>query len=251
MRKNPKIPKNALFKNLKKSLLFILGHTLWVLTVIIGCQFILSLIAKALDFRALSPVQMTIFTAIYYTISLLLIIFIPKGIKPRWRTHREELGLSGAPTWTDIGLAPIGFAVSILLIAMLNAFFSLFPWYNITETQNVGYHNLINIPERLAAFIALVILAPIMEEVIFRGWLYGRLRAKLCLPTAMIIVSLLFGLVHGQWNVGITTFAMSLVLCGLREITGTIYSGIILHMIKNAIAFLFLFIISNPNSILN
>ena len=246
-----KNPKHISFKRLKKTFIFTLGHLSWVLSVIIGCQFVLSWIAKILNFHSLSPVQMTIFTAIYYTISLLLIIFIPKIIKQRWRTNREELGLSGAPTWTDIGLAPIGFAVSILLIAMFNALFSLFPWYNITETQNIGYHNLINIPERLAALISLVILAPIMEEIIFRGWLYGRLRTKLNLSVAMIIVSLLFGLVHGQWNVGITTFAMSLVLCGLRKITGTIYSGIILHMIKNAIAFLFLFIINSPNSIIN
>jgi hypothetical protein len=29
---------------------------------------------------------------------------------------------------------------------------------------------------------------------------------------------------------------MSIVLCGLREVTGTIYAGILMHMIKNAIA---------------
>ena len=37
-------------------------------------------------------------------------------------------------------------------------------------------------------------------------------------------------------------FALSIVLCGLREITGTIHAGILLHMLKNGIAFYLLFV---------
>ena len=51
-----------------------------------------------------------------------------------------------------------------------------------------------------------------------------------------LLVSVLFGVVHLQWNVGVTVFAMSLVLCGLREVTGTIYAGILMHMLKNGLA---------------
>ena len=58
---------------------------------------------------------------------------------------------------------------------------------------------------------------------------------------AIFLVSLLFGVVHLQWNVGVNVFAMSVVLCGLREITGTIYSGIVLHILKNGIAFYILY----------
>ena len=48
---------------------------------------------------------------------------------------------------------------------------------------------------------------------------------------------------HGQWNVGVNVFAMSIVLCTLREITGTIYAGILLHMLKNTIAFVLVYIV--------
>ena len=89
-----------------------------------------------------------------------------------------------------------------------------------------------------------------MEEVIFRGWLYGKLRQKLSGKTSeitgiiisILLVSLLFGIVHMQWNVGVNVFALSVVLCVLREITGTIYSGILVHMLKNGIAFYFLYV---------
>jgi len=59
---------------------------------------------------------------------------------------------------------------------------------------------------------------------------------------AALVTSLVFAAVHGQWNVAIDTFALSLVLCALREVTGTIWAGILLHMFKNAIAFYVLFI---------
>ena len=59
----------------------------------------------------------------------------------------------------------------------------------------------------------------------------------------MLIVSILFGVLHGQWNVGVNVFALSLVLCGLREITGTIYAGMIVHILKNALAFYLLYLV--------
>ena len=60
---------------------------------------------------------------------------------------------------------------------------------------------------------------------------------------SIFLVSLLFGIVHLQWNVGVNVFAMSIVLCGLREITGTVYAGILTHMIKNGVAFYLLYIL--------
>ena len=97
----------------------------------------------------------------------------------------------------------------------------------------------------------LVVVAPIAEELIFRGWLYGKLRLLLSsklsnnasMILSIILVSVLFGMVHMQWNVGVNVFALSVVLCGLREITGTIYAGILAHMLKNGIAFYLLYIL--------
>ena len=48
---------------------------------------------------------------------------------------------------------------------------------------------------------------------------------------------------HFQWNVGVNVFALSVVLCALREITGTIYAGILTHMIKNGVAFYLLYLV--------
>jgi len=94
----------------------------------------------------------------------------------------------------------------------------------------------------LMAFVSIVVITPFVEEIIFRGIIYGQLR-KINIPLAIFLTSLLFGIVHFQLNVGITVFVMSVIMCLIREkITKTIWSGIVIHMIKNGIAFAILYI---------
>ena len=63
---------------------------------------------------------------------------------------------------------------------------------------------------------------------------------------AALIVSIIFGALHGQWNVAIDTFILSMVACYLREATGTIWPGVVIHMTKNAVAFVLLFVVMIP-----
>ena len=210
-----------------------------------------------------SPVSTAVFSALSYVAAMVLIIFVPPLIKRCWRNNkkgekvpkklvsRDEIGLKGWPTWTDIGLAPVGYLVYLVLGAIIVSFFSVFPWFDAEQVQDVGFNTYIVGIDRIVAFLTLVVIAPIAEEIIFRGWLYGKLREKFSTATTNIVsmiisaflVSVLFGAVHLQWNVGVNVFALSLVLCALREITGTIYAGILLHMLKNGIAFYLLYVI--------
>lgn len=227
----------------------------WLMTLIIGAETL----AK--------PVPMAVYSALSYTLALFMVVVIPGNSSFTWRikTHegakehkgkvngkmanRKVLGLWDWPTWTDIGLAPVGFIVYYILAAVLVSLFSLFPWFDVSEVQNVGFSYYVGGFDRVIAFITLVVVAPIAEEVIFRGWLYGKMREKIAaeysnvvsMIVSILLVSLLFGIVHFQWNVGVNVFALSIVLCGLREITGTIYAGILLHMLKNGVAFWLLF----------
>lgn len=157
-------------------------------------------------------------------------------------TSRNEMGMGEFPTFVDIGLAPIGYVAYIILANVLITAMSVFQWFDAGQAQDVGFGYFITTGDRIMAMIALVLIAPVVEEIIMRGWLYGKLRTKLSAISATLLVSILFGLLHGQWNVAITTFALSIVMCSLREITGTIWSGILLHMLSNGIAFYLLYI---------
>lgn len=226
-----------------------LGLLIWVAAIIIACQYAITFgLYFILGRETLTtPVWTTICNALIYTLATFLIIWVPVKFFKKPRLSRTELGFKDLPTWTDLLLAPAGFIVYLIIAAGLVLVFSQFSFYDATEVQELGY-NLINGFDRIIAFVALVVIAPIAEETIFRGWLYAKLRAllpgkHLSIVVSCLLVSILFGLLHGQWNVGVNVFAMSLVLCGLREITGTIYAGILLHILKNAIAFALVYIV--------
>ena len=229
----------------------ILALPAWVGVAVFASQyFITYLLLLLAGYDTLdTPVWSTLLSALIYAFTLFVVIFVPVKLTGHWRTSREELGLSDLPTWTDLGLAPVALAVSLILgTALLYLFAAIFPWLNLTEAQALaGFEVLTSGLDRVVAFFALVVIAPVAEEIIFRGWLYGKLRAKipgryLSLLLSIFIVSALFGFAHLQWNVGITMFAMSAVACCLREITGTTYAGIFLHMLKNAVAFMLLYV---------
>ena len=227
----------------------IVALLVWVAAVISACQYSITFGLYFLLGREtlLTPVWTTVTNALIYALATFLIIWAPVKFFKKQRLSRTDLGLGGLPTWTDIGLSVAGFIAYLLLAAILIFIFSHFSFFDVEQAQELGY-NLVNGFDRVVAFFALCIVAPIAEELIFRGWLYAKLRAKLpgkhlSLILSILLVSVLFGLMHGQWNVGVNVFAMSIVLCTLREITGTIYAGILLHMLKNTIAFVLVYIV--------
>lgn len=110
------------------------------------------------------------------------------------------------------------------------------------EQQQIGFINP-NSFELLLAFVALVVVVPVAEELLFRGFIYKGIRKGFHFVVASLAVSVLFAVAHGQLNVGLDVFCLSLVLCYMREKTGSLWPGIILHSIKNAIAFYMLFIV--------
>lgn len=117
------------------------------------------------------------------------------------------------------------------------------PWIDGQEAQDVGFKDLTQPFEYVLAFIALVVLPPIAEELLFRGYLFGRLRQRFGFWLTTLVVSVVFGLVHMQWNVGIDVAILSIFLCTLREVTGSLWASMALHAIKNGVAYVALFIL--------
>lgn len=250
MQKKP-APKSAPQKpNFWRLALTVFGLLLWTVIVIVAVEYIATFGFYALLGREklMTPVWLTVLEAIIYALSCFLIIWVPVKFFKQKKMTRKDLGLNDLLTWADIGLSIAGFAAYFLLASVLIAIFSSFPFFDAEQSQELGYQMLNTGFDRIVAFFALCVIAPIAEELIFRGWLYAKLRAKipgkkLSLFLSIFLVSALFGLLHGQWNVGVNVFAMSIVLCALREVTGTIYSGILLHILKNTLAFVLVYIV--------
>jgi len=81
-----------------------------------------------------------------------------------------------------------------------------------------------------------VLLAPVFEEIIFRGLLYSTLRAKFTRPFSIIGSALIFALAHGYGFVAfLAVFWSGLLWAWAYERTGSILPGICAHALNNGL----------------
>ena len=89
-----------------------------------------------------------------------------------------------------------------------------------------------------AGFLVCVV-APVAEELFFRGFLFGALR-KRGLPIAALVSGVTFGLAHvASSPIGfiVPLATLGVILALLYERTGSLYPSIALHALNNSIAF--------------
>ncbi len=97
--------------------------------------------------------------------------------------------------------------------------------------------------------IAIVIMAPIVEELLFRGAIEGHLLRKWKHPAgAIVFSSLVFGLAHGNWVQAPFAFVIGLALGWIYYRTGSLLPGILMHFVNNSTAVLGFLITDNPEA---
>ncbi len=85
----------------------------------------------------------------------------------------------------------------------------------------------------LMAWLTAVLMAPVLEEIVFRGLMYSRLKKGLPVIAAAIVTSLAFGIAHGTMIWAIYTFIFSMVLIWVFEKFQSLGACIVLHMAYN------------------
>jgi membrane protease YdiL (CAAX protease family) len=193
-------------------------------------------------------------TIVQFGYSLITSSIIVLGIWQLLKIKKKTFRFIGfkRPNVRDVGLALAGYGCYFLLFLAITAIAKLLvPSLDLQQEQQLGFK-----PEQTAgislvfAAISLVVLPPIVEELLTRGFLFTGLRQRLNLMWSAIITSIVFGVAHLQfggdapllWVAALDTFALSLVLVYLREKTGGLAAPIFLHGLKNLIAFSLLFI---------
>jgi membrane protease YdiL (CAAX protease family) len=165
--------------------------------------------------------------AILYAIVLGLVLWIAKGAPAR-----QLLGLRQPRSW----LKALGLALAVFIgIIVVGA--ALDPFLNAGEEQGLtptGWDS-----SRAAAFAAnavvVAVLAPIVEELTYRGLGFGVLRPY-GEAIAIVGVGIAFGLAHGliEGLVILSLFGMGLAF--LRSRTDSVYPPMLLHAAFNGFA---------------
>ena len=88
----------------------------------------------------------------------------------------------------------------------------------------------------LALVAGAVFIAPICEEIFFRGFLFAGLLHRMSLWPAALLAAFLFALAHGDVGSFAVLFVIGLVLAFVRWRVGSIWPGIIIHAANNATA---------------
>jgi membrane protease YdiL (CAAX protease family) len=186
-------------------------------------------------------------------VEALSLFFLHLFLKRR-RANFKSLGLKGKVQISDFGYMLAGFfGYMLTFYAILILLTWAIPSFNINQKQVLGFSSSTSGSDLWLVFISLVILPPIVEEILFRGFLYTGLKTKLPKITAAVVTSVIFASFHLLesnsgllWVAGLDTFILSMYLIILREMTNKLYASMGLHMLKNFIAFssLFLFHLS-------
>lgn len=92
-----------------------------------------------------------------------------------------------------------------------------------------------------------VTFAPLMEELLFRAFLYPVLKRRVGLIAAVILTAFGFALLHGSqlmfsWGPILVIFIVGLVLTTVREARNSVASGLLIHIAYNGTISVMMFI---------
>jgi membrane protease YdiL (CAAX protease family) len=164
---------------------------------------------------------------VQFTVMFGILLLIARGLP-----FRDTFGLRAPKSWSRaLGLVPL----ALLAIWIASGVYAQF--LDAGEEQGL-------VPEDwdssragafAAYFVSVAVLAPIVEELMYRG-LGFRLLSPYGMWSAILVTGLLFGAAHGLL-VGFPILSLFGILLGwLRSKTGSVYPCIVVHAIFNATA---------------
>lgn len=188
-----------------------------------------------ISFKAGDLTSSFVFAAVNALATLAVVAYYLRRYKVGWR----EVGWRKFNVLKAI-LFVIG-AIVLFMVAVEAAFFVvtfLFPTFNASQAQTNEFTKPSTSTARQLSLIALVVMPPIVEETIFRGFIFPALSKWRGALVGAVLTSLLFGFAHLQLNVSLYTVILSLILCYMYTRLRSIWPGVILHMVNNYIAYM-------------
>ena len=151
----------------------------------------------------------------------------------------EQFGLvapRGSRWGRAAGWAVLGLLAFLVFTATWSALLGQAPKENLVHQLGADRESF----ARYAVAALVCVIAPVAEEVFFRGFFFTALRNWHGVGAAALITGAVFGLVHaGSAPVVylVPLGFLGVVLCLLYVRTGSLYPGIGLHLINNTVAF--------------
>lgn len=130
--------------------------------------------------------------------------------------------------WSSVGLTVLFTYLIMPLISFINVFSQLFDSNTVLGISD----EIISMPAILMIFI-MGIFGPLCEELVFRGIIFSGYKKTGRMMGAVVLSSLLFGLMHMNFNQFCYATFLGFVFAMLLEATGSLWSPVLAHVIVN------------------
>ena len=199
-----------------------------VVLLIISPQKDISLLISAVESELGLILSFAIIaSSIVGTVFIILVIKLRRSV-----SVAEYLGFR--VTTLKTLLISLAVAVGFLL---LSEAFSLIPGYSSNNDFQINIYKTSIWPPLF--FIAVVLVAPVFEEILFRGfWFEGFRESRIKIVGAILFTSLLWTLLHVQYNIwGMTSiFILGLIIGIVRYRTNSLWCCMLIHIVVNLAA---------------
>ncbi|MBW9146181.1 CPBP family intramembrane metalloprotease [Clostridium sp. CM027] len=163
-------------------------------------------------------------------VKLYVIIILFKWLSNKANDQKPKQQLN----WMD-------FAYAALMIIAFRLLFdnSVTLWVSKISMPNFIKQSFEELPSSpIISIFSDIVVAPIYEEIVFRGILLKGMTKKINPTIALVASALLFALVHMNIPKGINAFFLGLVVGVIYLRTGSIYLSIFAHLVNNILAIL-------------
>jgi uncharacterized protein len=159
----------------------------------------------------------------------------------RWGTGDLLGDLGFRARWADLGWGPVIWMCAIITQILLGAVILAVDLPTVSNTDGITEMSG-QTAEMMVLAVGAVVLAPVVEELVFRGLLLRALLGVMGAPWAILIQAVLFGLVHLNPEAGVANVGLVVILTGVGTVLGVaayrfgrLAPTIIAHAIFNAV----------------
>jgi hypothetical protein len=145
--------------------------------------------------------------------------------------------------WSDyLGLKPVGIVALVVSMVTMVAFTMgmdyFVSWLEVDSSSDVMINLYKTANWKPLVWVALIVGAPVYEEIFMRGFLFAGWQKSLTTHGAIVAISLIWTFMHVQygpvqWSI---IFTMGIVLGYARAWTGSLYAPIAMHALNNTMA---------------
>lgn len=168
-------------------------------------------------------------------VSVCLLFFI-------WYAFRVRLTVRDRDRETGVYRYPAAFCyvVAVVMCAVVNNYlFSMI--MSVVRNFSSGYFEVVKVfytKDLWMEIFTLCIIGPMAEELVYRGFVYRRLRERGSQAAAAVWSALLFGLMHFNLVQGVYAFVLGILLAHIVERTGGLAAAAAAHMAANLVSVL-------------